>query len=1022
MLDLTRLSAEQRGVVLAGDGPLLVIAGPGSGKTTVLAGHVAHLVAARGVAPSSVLAVTFTTAAARELRTRLAAILGAPGDAVDVTTLHALGLRIVRQWSGLLGLGQGPVAVYGAGDARHLLREAAEIAGAPVDDLAALERAVERYRLTGDAGTATAEPGTAGVAAAVAAVAEAYERLLERRRAVDYPAMLALPLRLLESHAAPLRLYQDAYRYVLCDEAQDLCRIQYALVRLLAARHRNLLLVGDPRQCVPAGTLIQTARGEIAVEAVAAGDVVVAAAGRGRLTSASVQNVHSRSFAGQLVRVSLRSGRVLRLTPDHMCFARLGIRSDIHYVYLMYRHDLGYRIGITVGARPDKRAGTYVCGLLTRTSRERADKTWVLRVCASRAEAGFYEHLWSVQYGIPKALFHPDSAGSWDKDSITRLFASIDTRANAVRLMADLGLHERYPHHRPQALTLGGDARRLLVHLSMFGGNGGSVHSPWSMHRMWLNSSDGPTRGVLERRGVKTRSGARGTWRIERHFRNVSDAVTASERLAQAAGGVEIVRTAMLTSGPRFTFQPASHLRPSMVVPVLRDQEVIEDEVVSVDTEPYQGQVYDLDVQHLHNYSASGVIVHNCLYGWRGADERLFTAFLEDFPEARVHSLDENFRASGRLVELANAFSLRLGHARPLWTRNPPGENPRVHAATDDPGEAAFVAGEIQHLLDSGAITRPGEVAVLYRTNRQAQEIALALRLRGVPYRVRGGGDLFSRREVQDAVAYLRVAHNPADWAALARIVNVPPRRLARLATRLGRAADAPAELDQLPLLARDYGPAAMAGAEAFVALVRECHQRSTILSKDELLSHLLERSGYREWLVSQSDGAERLTGLDELARVAGRSDSTLSAWLDELQLGSAAGDHDPGAAHCAQVDGAVLLTTVHAAKGGEWPVVFLVGVEEGILPHRNALSAQSAPSGDPAATGHAPTPDGVQDERRVAYVAVTRPRDRLYVTYCRERERDGQRIARRPSRFLQEVPAGLLTRLVSPGVADPAA
>ena len=1019
MLDLTRLSAEQRGIVLAGDGPLLVIAGPGSGKTTVLAGHVAHLVAARGVAPSSVLAVTFTTAAARELRTRLAAILGDPGDAVDVTTLHAFGLRIVRQWSRLLGLGHGPVAVYGAGDARHLLREAAESAGAPVDDLAPLERAVERYRLTGDADMPAAAVGTVGAVPDVAAVAAAYERLLERRHAVDYPAMLALPLRLLELHAAPLRLYQDAYRYVLCDEAQDLCRIQYALLRLLAARHRNLLLVGDPRQCVPAGTVIHTVCGEVPVEAITAGDTVVAAAGRGRVTRARVLKVHSRPFAGHLICVTLRSGGVLRLTPDHMCFARLGLRRDIHYVYLMYRHDLGYRIGITVGARPDWRAGTYVCGLLTRTSRARADKTWVLRVCDSPAQARYYEHLWSVQYGIPKALFHPDSSGSWPEESIRRLFASVDTRANAARLMSDLGLHEGYPHHRPQALTLDGEARRLRVHLSMFGGNGGSVRSPWFMHRIWVNSSDDSTRRALERRGMKTRSGARGTWRVECHFRNVQDAVTTSEHLAQAVGGVEVVRTAMLTSGTRFMFQPAIHLRPSMVLPVLRDAEVIEDEIVSVETEPYRGRVYDLDVEHLHNYSASGVIVHNCLYGWRGADERLFTAFLEDFPEARVHSLDENFRASGRLVELANAFSLRLGYARPLWTRNPPGENARVHAAIDDPGEAAFVAGEIQHLLDSGAISRPGEVAVLYRTNRQAQEIALALRLHGVPYRVRGGGDLFSRREVQDAMAYLRVAHNPADWAALARIVNVPPRRLGRLATRLGRAADAPADLDQLPLLARDYGSTAAAGAEALVALVRECHQRSTILSKDELLSHVLERSGYREWLASQSGGAERLTGLDELARVAGRSDATLSAWLDELQLGAAAGDHDAGAAHGAQLDGAVLLTTVHAAKGGEWPVVFLVGVEEGILPHRNALGAQTAPTRASTATEHAPTTDGVQDERRVVYVAVTRPRERLYVTYCRERQRDGQRIARRPSRFLQEVPAGLLTRLVSPAVAS---
>jgi DNA helicase II / ATP-dependent DNA helicase PcrA len=668
VLDLSRLSAEQRQIVLAGDGPLLVVAGPGSGKTTVLAAYIAQLVGARHVPPASVLAVTFTTAAARELRDRLGAILGDSGRSVDVTTLHAFGLRIIRQWSAALGLGAGRVAVYGAGDARGVLREAVATAGLDSEggDLRALERAVERYRLTlghggdpspGGGPASTASPWAA--AETVAAVAGAYEALLQRRCAVDYAAMLVLPLRLFETHPAALRLYQDAYRVVLCDECQDVCAAQYALLRLLAARHRNLVLVGDPRQS---------------------------------------------------------------------------------------------------------------------------------------------------------------------------------------------------------------------------------------------------------------------------------------------------------------------------------------------------------------------------LYGWRGADGRLLATFGADFPEARVYSLDENFRSAGRLVELANALSSRLGHARPLWTRNPPGDAARLYVADDDRTEAAFVAAEVEHLLRSGAIARPGEVAILYRTNRQGQELALALRGRGLPYRVRGSGDLFARREVQDALAYLRLAHNPEDVAALARIANVPPRRLGRLADRLAQELrERPVPLAELPLLARDFGPAATAGAEALVQLIRDLHEQSARLPNDAMLELALAVSGYRAWIGDQSGGAERLVHLEQLAALAARSEADLGSWLAELQLGTCLGE---GADVEADAGEPVLLTTIHAAKGGEWPVVFLVGAEEGLLPHSGALqtgagrpsAGMAGPEGGTSGTGGGPMGrperlEGVEEERRVAFVAVTRPRDRLYVTYCRARHQGDRIEPRRPSRFLEEVPPALLER-----------
>lgn len=619
MLDLSRLSPAQRQAVLAGDGPLLIVAGPGSGKTTVLAARIAYLVAARGVPPTSVLAIAFSTRATRELRARLGGLLGAAARRVEVTTFHAFGLRVVRQWSETLGWGPGPVAVYADDEARRLLKQVAGEVGIdferwPLRELAAR---LERYRLA-------TEPDAPEPEAPLAALAERYEAMLRRRGALDYPAMLALPLRLFAERREALRLLQDSYRYILCDEYQDVCAAQYRLLTLLAARHRNLVVVGDPRQT---------------------------------------------------------------------------------------------------------------------------------------------------------------------------------------------------------------------------------------------------------------------------------------------------------------------------------------------------------------------------LYGWRGADVRFLLAFERDFPEARVLSLDQNFRATGRLVDLANALGAPLPYGRRLWTDNPSGEPARLHVAAHEQAEADFVAAEIARLCAEGRVEHPGEVAVLYRTNQQAHHLALALRQRRLPYRVRGTGDLFARREVRDAVAYLRLAQNPQDAAALARIVNTPPRRLGRLA-EIVRVAPVPAR--ELTDLARRLGAAASAAVAALVALIDEFHARSAELPPALLLDLVLERSGYRAWLEGQADGAVRLAHLAELRALAERAEGGLGAWLADLQLGEDVAAGPEGAER-------VVLTTIHGAKGGEWRVVFVVGLEEGLLPHARALL------GDPTEG------DGVEAERRVAYVAVTRPREGLYLLCCRSRRRGERTEPRRPSRFLRGLPLDLV-------------
>jgi DNA helicase II / ATP-dependent DNA helicase PcrA len=240
-----------------------VLAGPGSGKTTVLVGRIAYLIDQRGVPPAAVLAITFTTAAAATLRQRLSGILGHAAQALTVTTFHALGLRLIKQWSSELGFGDYLPAVYGREDARAVLREAAIRLGLELApdvhrrdtdpwtlSLPRLDLAVERFRLGRVGAGTTSNAQDEFEEDLLQPMTDAYEALMKERCAIDYPAILSLPLRLFADEPSALHVVQDAYRFVMADEAQDTCHTQFELLRQIVERHRNLAIIGDPRQAI----------------------------------------------------------------------------------------------------------------------------------------------------------------------------------------------------------------------------------------------------------------------------------------------------------------------------------------------------------------------------------------------------------------------------------------------------------------------------------------------------------------------------------------------------------------------------------------------------------------------------------------------------------------------------------------------------------------------------------------------------------------------------------------------------
>jgi DNA helicase-2/ATP-dependent DNA helicase PcrA len=380
------------------------------------------------------------------------------------------------------------------------------------------------------------------------------------------------------------------------------------------------------------------------------------------------------------------------------------------------------------------------------------------------------------------------------------------------------------------------------------------------------------------------------------------------------------------------------------------------------------------------------------LYSWRGSDIRYLIDFQRDFPEARTIALEQNYRSTQVILGLANGLSAALRYGRRhLWTANAPGIPVIVRPAEDQQAEAGYVVAEVRRLLAERAVETAADCAVLYRTNVQARDFELACIEAGLPYGVRGNCDFLARREVRDLLAYLRLLHNGLDVAALGRVVNTPPRRLATIEKRIRDGEEL-----TLPALERDF-PCGLKGDRSRSSLREFLDTVGTLAAMAEraspalVVSAVLEMTGYERWLRTQEDGEKRLENLAALKGLAERSDAeSLGDFLDEISLAT---DVDTGAV----ADG-LALSTIHAAKGLEWPVVFVTGLEDGLLPHVKALEGMELEGGP------------VEEELRILYVAVTRAIDRLYLTYAQRRTFQGHRLAGTPSRFLRHVPAELVS------------
>ncbi|NUO07526.1 MAG: DNA helicase PcrA [Candidatus Brocadia sp.] len=385
------------------------------------------------------------------------------------------------------------------------------------------------------------------------------------------------------------------------------------------------------------------------------------------------------------------------------------------------------------------------------------------------------------------------------------------------------------------------------------------------------------------------------------------------------------------------------------------------------------------------------------IYGWRGADIRNIMDFEKDYPDAKVVLLEQNYRSTKHILHAASSIiqQNKYRKQKTLWTENILGEKIKVVYCEDEHGEADEIAGFIKGLTNTG--TKYSDIALFYRTNAQSRVLEISLRNSGIPYTIVGGVEFYQRKEIKDILAYLRLCINPHDEIALERTINTPTRgignatvkKLEDWATAQGAGLfHAIQHVDSIPGIAGKSAAAIKRFSELILGLQQL--PRSPV---EDVIRQVIERTNYFAFLreSGEKESNDRIANVEELVNAAHEYDITYSegnlrGFLEEVALVSDVDELEDNAK-------AVTLMTLHTAKGLEFPVVFLTGMEDGLLPHSESSDLD----------------EKIEEERRLCYVGITRAMKELFLTHARRRMRYGQMNPCMPSRFLDEIPDEIL-------------
>ena len=994
MLDLKNLlNKEQYEGATTIEGQVLILAGAGSGKTRVLTHRIAHMVEDLNIAPYNILAITFTNKAAKEMKDRVRALIGECAENMWISTFHSTCVKILRREIDKIGY-KSSFTIYDSSDQKTLVKECMKTVNINDKDISEQEiiskigKAKDRMQT---ARSFKLENESNFRENKIADVYEMYQKRLKENNALDFDDLIFKTVELFKSNPETLEFYQRKFKYIMVDEYQDTNGAQYELVKLLASKYKNICVVGDDDQCLVEGTMVSTENKDVEIEKLMKEDLVRVASGNGETSLLKISDINKKKYCGKIVKITTKNNRVIKATPNHISFGKISLEEDKYYVYLMYKSGFGYRIGQTssVRSRDDRDAS----GLAVRLNGEQADKMWIIKVCDTKGDATYYEQYYSVKYGIPTIVFNSRGGNiTISQEQIEKMFKEIDTINAAEKLMEDEFLYNEYPHHLSNAV-IRGDSIRKRVNLSFFGGKK-SVQRGIYSHRIGLNSSGDDSKNKFIEAGFNVRDGQINTYRVETERALYDEAEEFARKLSMVEENFEILKKAKLSNNKSFMFMPIGSFKPGMSIAVQDNEKIEEDIVISVELEDYDGYVYDLNIDNARNYIANGIVVHNCIYQWRGADIKNILDFEKDYPDAKVIKLEQNYRSKGNILNAANVVIVNNSNrkSKALRTEQELGSKIKVYRAYSDSDEGDFVGKQILDIRKNED-KKYNDFAILYRTNAQSRIFEESFRRKGIPYKIVGGTRFYDRKEIKDILAYLKVLINPQDDISIRRIINVPKRSIGdATVNKIQDFADsfelnmwdALSEVRSIPTLT----PRNVSCIDPFVQLMENLMILSETTPVSMLIETILEDTGYMDQLKKSNEieDKSRIENLKELVSDAvdfekNSEDKSLSAYLEKVSLVQ---DTDK----IEDEDDSVVLMTVHSAKGLEFPVVFMVGMENGIFPGSASFEKESE----------------MEESRRLCYVGITRAKEILFMTSAEVRRVFGKTVAYSQSDFINEI------------------
>ncbi|MEQ1561394.1 MAG: UvrD-helicase domain-containing protein [Nitrospira sp.] len=686
---LETLNSEQKKAVLKTDGPVLIVAGAGAGKTKTIAHRILHLIAG-GVSPENILAITFTNKAAKEMRERVHSLLshvsGHRGRLPFVSTFHSLGVQILKENSDLMKLPR-HFSIYDTADSKKTLKDAlVSMSVDPKEHLDKVRHIISTEKGRGVSLSEYQERASHDYTSDLTKKVWAkYEETLRKEQALDFDDLLLKTLKLLQKHDDVLEKYQERFLYIHIDEYQDTNKVQNSIVELLAKKYRNICVVGDTDQCLVGGTKIKMADGTLKpIEHIKSGEFVLSNYGSGDFRSAKITRKKTKRFKGNLIRIETMKGKVITSTPEHVHFAgyRLGSTPQTYLNYLMYKNGVGWRIGTTsVYTKGQKKP---VVGFIQRSNQEHADAVWIIATHKSEKESRINEYVLSLKYQIPTIPFTARKGSSvngyvHDDVAIKNIFSLLDTEKSALKLLGDIGLSPKEPHHQPRTRN----SNRRNINIILCGDRRGK--NP--MHNISIHGNDSAGRKKLESIGLSIRKSKNNkNWRFESVRSSYGEVCLLANKIISVFPEANLVFSARLGGGkdnPRdgnsLPHIQASSIRVGMSLFSTDGYDVVS-KISKIQT--IKINVFDLDIEKTHNFIANDIVTHNCIYSWRGAEIKNFLHFEKTYPEVETVFLEQNYRSTKNILAVANEIIEKNNFRIPKRTRESDTKRCSAHLIT----------------------------------------------------------------------------------------------------------------------------------------------------------------------------------------------------------------------------------------------------------------------------------------------------------------------------------------------------